>query len=400
MNELKEYTILIPHAYTASEWIYSHMLAQFLNENEHGASVTSMGTGVGKPIFFRNSDGLEGNRYAMHDMHLSAASSYGYEKALDEFKKLFDEGVLPEDMVFSGDAAESFDEPTVYTLKRSGDVRVMYNNVFNHIYKPDKINTPNLSSGPIPLRHMMERELFEAYRPDVLCLQEYQRWFREGWEGSPAMTDYLGELGYSEAVPQTPNGMPNATPVFYLADRLELIECGFHLYGGDNDNGTKSVTWARFEVKASGKRFVAMSTHFMWGAPRLTREEAAAVRSSNAREALALISEVAGDAPVIFGGDFNCNSKEDAWLLMADSGMSYAKSVAERCNASCGWKNYAIYDSDTNVHVTVPIPHDGNGIDHVFVKGGMKVETFMTVTDRFALLSTDHCPKFADLTLL
>ncbi len=394
------YTIIIPKDYTAGEWICSHELAHFLNEEGYGASVTTLGTGVGKTLFFGNSEGLSGNLYSLRDMHVSAGSAYGFEKATEILKSLIEQGELSEETQFSGDAAQDFAEPTVYTLKRSGDARVMYCNVFNALYKVDKINTPELTSGPIPLRHMMEKELFGAYLPDVLCLQEYSKWFRDGWEGSPSMTSYLEELGYVEAVVESPDGIPTCTPVFYLPDRLELVESGFHIYSGDYDDRSKSVTWARLRIKVSGKQFVAMSTHFMWNAPhKLTREQAIEIRKSNAREALALIDEIAKDSPVIFGGDLNCNTREEAWLSLAEGGLTYAKNIAGHFNTSRGWKSYAIYDSNLNVHVKVPIPPDGNGIDHVFVKGNIKVDTFMTVTDKFALLSTDHCPKFADIVL-
>lgn len=246
---------------------------------------------------------------------------------------------------------------------------------------------------------MMEKELFEAYLPDVLCLQEYQQWFREGWEGSPAMTSYLRKLGYEEAVVKTPDGITNATPVFYLTGKLELDECGFHLYSGDNDSGTKSITWARFTVKKSGKKFVAMSTHFMWNAGWLTREQAIEQRKSNVCEALQIIDSL-GKFPILFGGDFNTNRASEEWQTVAESGLIYAKDVAAVANTSCGWKSYAIYDSDLNVYVKAPMPEEGNGLDHVFVKGDIEVNTFMTVTDKFALFSTDHCPKFADVTLL
>ena len=397
---MSEYNIIIPKNYNASEWIYSYDLARFMTEKGHTAKVTTMGTGVGKTLFIGNSEGLGGNLYSMRDMHLSARSEYGFEKAVEQIKNLMETGALPEEMEFSGDAADSFEEPTVYTLKRSGDVRVMFCNVFNGLYKVDKINTPNLTSGPIPLRHMMEKELFGAYLPDVLCLQEYSQWFRDGWEGSPSMTSYLAELGYVEAVAKTPDGIPNHTPVFYLAERLELVECGFHLYSCEHGDKSKSVTWARLRIKTSGKQLIAMSTHFMWNAPhKLTLEQAYEIRRSNAREALELIGGFEDGIPVFFGGDLNCNSREESWLLLADGGLTYAKNAAERVNTSRGWKSYAIYDSDTNTHVKVPIPPDGNGIDHVFFKGDVKIDTFMTVTDRFALLSTDHCPKFADITL-
>ena len=86
--------------------------------------------------------------------------------------------------------------------------------------------------------------------------------------------------------------------------------------------------------------------------------------------------------------------------MLAQSGLTYAKDVATAANTSCGWKSYAIYDSDINVYVKISVPEDGNGLDHVFVRGNVEVDTFMTVTDRFALLSSDHCPKFVDVTLL
>lgn len=396
---MNEYHIIIPRTYTASEWITAYELAHFMTEMGHSTDVTTMGTGVGKTIFIGNAKGLDINCYAMSDMHLSAGSAYGYERLLAEIKARIEDGELSESIELSGDLSDILEAPQIYTQKRSGDARVMFFNVFNNIYKVDKMNTPNLTSGPIALRHLIEKELIDSYLPDVLCMQEYQKWFREGWEGSPAMTEYLSELGYSEASTETFDGISNATPVFYRPDSLELIECGYHVYSGDNDGGTKSITWARLRVRKNGKRFVAMSTHFMWNADWMSREEAVEVRKTNAREALALRDAISAGDPVIFGGDLNCNSASKEWKMLVDGGFSYAKSIAEVFNTSCGWKNYAIYNSDINVYTSIPVPHDGNGLDHVFVWGNVKVDAFMTVTDKLALLSSDHCPKFADITL-
>ena len=398
---MSKLTINIPYAYSASQWLFAHGLAKYMNDKGYPAVVTSMGTGVGDVLFVGNSEGLEGNRYSVRERHVSASSPYAFERALEELIGLLDGGNTLDGIELSGDAAESFEEPTVYTLERSGDVRIMFCNVFNHIYKFDKINTPNLTSGPIPLRHLMEKEIFEAYLPDVLCLQEYQRWFREGWEGSPTMTSHLEAIGYVEAVAKTQDDLPNAVPVFYLPDKLELEACGHLLYDGHELHGdkTKSVTWARFTVKQSGKRFIAMSTHYMWNSPKFTKEQGAEFRKSNSRQALELIATMEEGVPVIFGGDLNCNSREEEWHMLEDSGLTYAKTAAERFNKSAGCKRYAKYDSDTNTHVEIIIPNEGNGIDHVFYKGNVRVNTFMTVTDRLALLSTDHCPKFADIVL-
>ena len=399
-KQVNEYTVVIPRCYTASQWITAYEIAKLLGEKGHRTVVTTMGTGVGRTLFIGNREGLSGNSYSFSDMHLSADSAFGCEKALEELKKCIEGGALPEDISLSGDASHSLADSMLYTQQRSGDLRVMYFNVFNNIYKVDKINTPNLTSGPIALRLLIEKELLSLYLPDVLCMQEYQKWFREGWEGSPSMTEYLSELGYAEAVADTPDEIPDATPVFYRPERLELIECGFHLYSGDNDGMTKSITWARLKIKKSGKQLVAMSTHFMWNASWMSREEAIEARKTNAREALALIDRISGDTPVIFGGDLNCNSAAEEWRILAEGGLSYAKSFADSFNASCGWKGYAIYDSDTNTYTNIPVPHDGNGLDHVFVKGNIKVDSFLTVTDKLALLSSDHCPKFADITLI
>lgn len=395
---MQDYNVVIPQKYSASEWLFAHELAQLFEANGKTASVSSLGTGIGETLFVGNSEKLTGNKYSVRNRRISAGSVYAFEALIEKLEPLINKGTAFGDVTLSGDVTDSLSDSRVYTQKRMGDVRVMYFNVFNNIYKPDKINTPNLSSGPIPLRHLMEKELIEAYSPDVLCMQEYQQWFREGWEGSPTMTSYLNELGLTEVVADMPSGASNATPIFYNAKRVTLVRCGYLPYTDNGGDLTKTLTWARFRVNGNGKEFVAISTHFMWNADWLTKDEWSAIRGSNAREALALISEVGSDVPVIFGGDLNCNTASDEWKLLHAS-MSYAKDVAEVKNTSGGWKPYATYDSDTNTYIDIPVPQDGNGLDHVFVKGGMKVNAFMTVTDKFALCSSDHCPKFVDITL-
>ena len=308
--------------------------------------------------------------------------------------------------------------------KKHGAIRAMFYNIYGWMWYPDKENSPHLSSGPIALRQQMETALISEYLPDVIGMQEYSLAFHKG------MTPLLLKAGYTEVdvshVKSHSDGTKlNYTPLFYRPDTLELIDGGFVMYPETmpdpskegkalniNDVSSKSLTWAIFGEKASGKRFIAICTHFMYSAAWLTDEQRHEVRVQNAKNLLKTVEKLRDDPkysalPVIMGGDLNCTKDSIEFKTLLDGGMKWLWDISPVKDNSRGHKQYATYDETLGGYVKSELPPEApeTSIDHILcssVKGGddVKIHNYVTVTDRLALLSSDHCPRFTDLALL
>lgn len=311
-----------------------------------------------------------------------------------------------------------------FTEKKHGSLRAMFYNIYGYMWYPDKKNTPHLSSGPIELRQQMETELISSYSPDVIGMQEYSEHYHKG------MTPLMLNAGYAEVdvshIKVRSDGTKiNYTPLFYRPDTLTLIDCGFVMYPetmpdpnneGEilniNDVSSKSLTWAVFEQKASCRRFIAICTHFMYSAAYLTNELRHEVRVQNANNLLKTVENIKkkpeySELPVIMGGDLNCTKDSIEFQTLLDGGMQWLWDISPIKDNSRGLKQYATYDETLGKYVKFELPTETpeESIDHIFYMpagDGKKAEIqiYVTVTDRLALLSSDHCPRFTDFTLL
>lgn len=276
-----------------------------------------------------------------------------------------------------------------------GRVRFMTYNVYG--YKNKTANTTP------DIRQPYQISLLDAYRPDIVGFQEFSKRYR-----TPEFICELTASGYSE-VGGGALGIDgkNYTPLFYRRDTLSEVDSGYLKYDGPNDKDSKSVTWAIFEG-ANGTRFVAMCTHFMWNDPEIGKETANATRCDNARALLALLSDVRerhGRLPLIMGGDLNCadgRGDGEPLHILADAGLVWEQGRADglgyAVNSVNGHGAYAVYDAEKGEFVTCPSHSDKGGdrsIDHIW-SDGLNVSLFATLTDRYACLASDHCPKIAD----
>ena len=308
--------------------------------------------------------------------------------------------------------------------EKQGSLRVMFYNIFGYKWYPDKENKPHLNSGPISLRQQMQTELISNYAPDVIGMQEYSIYYHKG------MTPLLTEAGYREVEvghsrSHKDGTRLNYTTLFYSPETLELVDGGFLMYPETmpdpskddgsvldiNDVSSKSLTWAVFEEIATKKRFIAICTHFMYSAAWLTKEQQDSTRVQNAQNLLKTVQTLRENPsyrslPVIMGGDLNCGAASNPIKTLKEGGMEWLWDIAPLKDNSRGLKLYGTYDDTQEKYVSyeMPIEDPYTAIDYIFrmpTENGteMNISNYVTVTDKIALLTSDHCPRFTDFSL-
>ena len=297
---------------------------------------------------------------------------------------------LSADYSHIGTVQTEISDGSALTSAKMGDVRAMFYNVFGGVENYEDGTT----TGPIPLRQSLQFEMIRSYVPDIVGFQEYN----VNYERFVYM---MTDLGY-EQVPSNSTAR-NQNPIFFNNDTLRLIDSGYLVYTGIDDQ--KAASWAVFNIRGTDKSFVAISTHFMWNSPNITETEADSARESNAEELLALISGLRnkgyGELPIIVGGDFNCKSDSTPIEKLTNSGFTCAQEVARIKNDTNGHHSYSRYDTKFETYSIVyePTGDHSEAIDHIFVTSGISVDSFAAITDMYALLASDHCPTVTDITI-
>lgn len=138
---------------------------------------------------------------------------------------------------------------------------------------------------------------------------------------------------------------------------------------------TRIVTWAELRDRRSGRHLFVFNTH-LDHVSQLAREKSAAL-------ILDSIGAIAGAAPVILTGDFNCTSADKAYRILAgklDDCLLVAKNV----------------QSFPTTYVGFPADPDRNEvIDHIFVsrRKNVVVSNYEVITfHEGSLYPSDHLP--------
>lgn len=397
---INSYNIVLPENYLISEYRTAIYIKEYLRQM----------CGVSVPITYDNrsdetyeiligntkrseASALDRHSYSVKvngtKLYLRAESPYAYDALTDYVTEtLFDphnKSIAIEDgHTFKADVVSTLKGGTENTMKKNGEYRVMFNNMYGSC---------NETLHPRPQRQQQLYELYLQYDPDVIGLQEHHEKTLGGKHGIDTLL--LG-AGYSVVKPEGVTGN-NFVPIYYKADKLTVIECGFTRYEDGMNDRSKSVTWAVFEGK-DGERFCVASTHFWY---KSAAEGGEAGRLKDAKQMKEILDAVQSkyNVPVIVGGDFNCNMSSEAYASITEGNYVNAISLAKKADTGRSYHSYPTYSLDLGIFVNPVFPTGDytKSIDHIFIKGeGLDVATFDVVTDLYALLSTDHCPIYID----
>jgi len=272
--------------------------------------------------------------------------------------------------------------------ERTGDIRLLINNVLGNC---------DTSIYPVPQRSQMLAELYLEYDPDVIGLQECSG------NSRTSSASIINELeGYTEVfVTVTNSDNINYTPLLYRADRLTLIDSGYYLYSDGENDRSKSITWAVFEVKSTGKRFAVCSTHFYW------ESDANAARVLDATQLISAINTINTkyNCPIFSGGDYNCISSTEPYQKLITAGYTDIQTIAKTTMNLKTTHSYPEFNTELgiyDVYYDISGTTYSNSIDHIFLAGNtsaVEVMEFRIINDKYALLSTDHTPLITDFNL-
>jgi endonuclease/exonuclease/phosphatase family metal-dependent hydrolase len=188
-------------------------------------------------------------------------------------------------------------------------------------------------------------------------------------------------------------------PIFYRKDRLEAVAHGTFWLAADCSVPGRGwdafchriVTWAHFKDQTNESELFHFNTHLDHFGRKARRE--------GARLLLKKIAEIAGEAPVVVTGDFNCRENSRTYQLLT--------------RAEKGGKDEVRPLRDSFLESAQP-PHGprktwrgirpgglGSGrIDYIFVQNKCRVLHYGVLSDRTEIgYPSDHFPVVADVEI-
>ena len=241
-------------------------------------------------------------------------------------------------------------------------------------------------------------DIYRRLLPDAVGLQEV----------SPAMLDRLtrelNESGFRYAAL-----WGRDTPILYRQDALELVDSEFGVYPAEcpgfegcfNNSDTKSWNIAVFREKAGGRTLLLATTHLWWmtddpNAPagahfQAGSTEARVFQMGIVLDRIEVYREKYG-CPAVLMGDMNCPYHSRPIDLARARGYVHANDAAEEY--AYPWHGYHWCGRDGYVPY-VPEPFE-QAIDHILVKGDLRVLRMDRYVGEDYLPLSDHFPAYID----
>jgi endonuclease/exonuclease/phosphatase family metal-dependent hydrolase len=254
-----------------------------------------------------------------------------------------------------------------------------------------RYNNPGDGANAWPRRRDWVAEIIRDRRVDVAGMQEARP------EQIDDLEERLPEFGWYGVGRDDGRRGGEHTPIFYRKDRLELLDQGsFWLSEQPDEPGSKSwdsslprvASWAKLKDRARGRTFFAVNTHFDHRGEEARRESAMLM--------LRKIPEIAGDAPVMLTGDFNCRPDSAPYALLtgtADDASRAALLDARKISDAPPAGPKSTWNGFNEIV-------EGNIIDYIFVTPGIRILSHTTIDEtRDGRFPSDHLPVLAEVSL-
>ncbi len=252
-----------------------------------------------------------------------------------------------------------------------------------------RLNTPRDSSNAWPNRKDLAASMIRFHHADLVGLQEALK----------IQVDDLAERlpGYEWIGVGRDDGRERGEfmAIFYRSDRFELLEeATFWLSENPDSVGVRGwdaaynrvVTWGKFRDRLTDRVFFHFNTHFDNVGEQARRE--------SARLLLAKVEEIAGTAPVVVTGDFNCQESSEPYRILTDTTSTESLldarflSVHGHHGPTGTWTGFEVAGTP------------GEKIDHIFVKGGITVLQHGVLSDSFdSRFPSDHMPVIVEIVI-
>ncbi len=252
-----------------------------------------------------------------------------------------------------------------------------------------RYNTPRDSANAWPHRKDLAASMIRFHHADLIGLQEALK---------GQIDDLVERLpGYSWFGVGRDDGREKGefTAIFYRRDRFELLEGSTFWLSEEPDSVggigwdaaiTRIVTWGKFRDQATGKIFFHFNTHFDHRGEQARRESAGLLVTK--------VKELAGTAPVIVTGDFNCREASEPYLTLTDSTGPESLRDARYLSAhghhgpTGTWSGFKVAGTP------------GEKVDHIFVKNGVQVLQHGVLSDTFdGRFPSDHLPVLVEVVV-
>ncbi|HEX2998804.1 MAG TPA: endonuclease/exonuclease/phosphatase family protein, partial [Armatimonadota bacterium] len=228
--------------------------------------------------------------------------------------------------------------------------------------------------------------LIRFYQPDLLGVQEAQKGQMDDLQ---ALLPEYASIGVG-----TNDGKERGeyVAIFYRRERLQLLDQNtFWLSKKPDKPGSKgwdaalsrSVTWGKFQDLRTGKPIYCFNTHF--------DHIGMVAREQSAQLLVARASRIAGKAPVVVMGDFNCNEKMPSYQLLVTLNNGMLQDTREV--AILG--HHGPEGSLSGFRVTGRI---GPRIDHIFIdRRSLAIRHAIIPDSQNERYPSDHLPVLADI---
>ena len=266
------------------------------------------------------------------------------------------------------------------------DIRIGGNNIYFHQTNQNE---------KIDVRDDFLYTSFEYMDADILLLQEVSPLWHKTMDET--MRTRLGYTLVPTSNEVTPSALEkgNYTPIWYRANKLELLDYGHKQYESvklepdDYLSMSKSYTWALFKDKATGKQIITVTTHFTW-APENFNPTPNELKKADAREVVALVNQLETEyagIPIILMGDLNCTSQSDPYVILTEK-FTAVNNFAEATNGT----------NKGTTHSVASTSIGGSIIDHTLFTGdALNFKMYQHVYNKWSFNSTDHIPLILDV---
>jgi endonuclease/exonuclease/phosphatase family metal-dependent hydrolase len=185
-------------------------------------------------------------------------------------------------------------------------------------------------------------------------------------------------------------------PVFYRRDRYQVLsQSTFWLSATPTTAGSlgwdaackRIVTWGEFTDRNSGRRFYFFNTHF--------DHRGALARRESAGLLLRKIKEIAGEAPVVVTGDFNCAAADEPYRILR-AGVEGGPALLDSRDLS----RSGSFGGSRSFNGFAEADGPGTIIDHIFVRNVAAVTRHGHLVERGdGRFVSDHYPVLAGIIL-